>query len=498
LPDLRVAIIDSDLGTGGQYDSGPCGPNTENGQSQYGDQGHFRMINGTSCGMNDDKQRWIEYTKGAPVNYTVPTGKDINDVFACLAGGLGTMGCGEEHQLQAFEFALVAKGVGNDQQQTDFLRPTAYLGLVFLSDEDDCSAALNYAMFGDKDELKWESASLRCATRAHKCNGQNLTGTPPGYPTTAAFSTAFTNCEPRLDKNGQTDSCPNQTDGNAYTDTSVPTDCNPLKSVTRLAAEIKSLKDKPDEQILVAGIFGWPLTDAEMATATYKIDKIPNPNTQDIAHAQVYDYWPVCYDPQHKPQDVNTYDPVAVGIGATGGLRMSAFIDQFGDNGLKFSICETDFTSSMQKIGETIAKKLQNLCVNYKLMDSDLTTPGLQPDCQVAYQIPTPSPGDPTKVVMVPQPPMPECKPGDTAGHVAADCWQLTIDTTPKSDAMTKCPISGQLVSVVKADTTTQLLPGTTVGMNCLTCTDDIPGESICSDRYLKCHYDVAKDPSCP
>jgi hypothetical protein len=33
-------------------------------------------------------------------------------------------------------------------------------------------------------------------------------------------------------------------------------------------------------------------------------------------------------------------------MGATPGLRMSKFIDQFGDNGLKFSICESDFTAS--------------------------------------------------------------------------------------------------------------------------------------------------------
>jgi hypothetical protein len=34
------------------------------------------------------------------------------------------------------------------------LRPDAYLGLVFLSDEDDCSAATNDGMFGDKPELQ--------------------------------------------------------------------------------------------------------------------------------------------------------------------------------------------------------------------------------------------------------------------------------------------------------------------------------------------------------
>jgi hypothetical protein len=220
------------------------------------------------------------------VNYT----GDINSVFACLAGNLGSMGCGMEHQLQAFEFALFAKGVGNELQQ-NMLRGNAYLGLVFLTDEDDCSAATNDGMFGDKPELRGESASLRCATRAHSCGGKNLTGSPPGYPTTASFSAPFSTCAAR------TDACPNPTDGSGATDTSVPTSCSPLKSIKHLADEIKGLKSDPNNQIFVAGIFGWPLSDADMASATYKIDLLPNPNIADTAHPQVYDYWPVATNP---------------------------------------------------------------------------------------------------------------------------------------------------------------------------------------------------------
>jgi len=204
LPDLRVAIIDSDLGTNGAYSSGSCGPKTlpDGTVSNYGDLGRFQMIGAQACGVTDPKALWLEYAKGQPSNYT----GDINDVFACLAGNLGTLGCGEEHQLQAFEFALVAKGIGNETQQA-MLRSSAYLGLVFLSDEDDCSAASNDGMFGDKPELAGESASLRCSTRAYTCNGTNLTTAPPGYPTTAAFQTAFTNCSAR------TDACPDAIDG---------------------------------------------------------------------------------------------------------------------------------------------------------------------------------------------------------------------------------------------------------------------------------------------
>ena len=356
MPDLRVAIIDSDLGTGGAYSSGPCGP--KNG-GVWGDQGHFQMINAASCGVTSANALWLEYKQGQPLNYT----GDISKVFTCLAGGLGTLGCGYEHQLQAFEFALVLGGIGNDAQQA-MLRPTATLGLVFLSNEDDCSAATNYGMFQDPDgKLKNESSSLRCATRGHACNGKNLADQdPPNYPTDGPFYTSFINCVARMG-----DECPNKTDGNAVTDTSVPTACNPLKSVHNLAREIKRLKSS-EEQILVAGIFGWPLSDADMATAQYKIAPVPNPNTADISHPQVYDYWPVCYDPNHIPSASTTdpatgFDATAAAWGATGGLRESAFIDEFGANGLKFSICQPDFADSMTRIGQALNQKMQGLCL---------------------------------------------------------------------------------------------------------------------------------------
>jgi hypothetical protein len=458
LPDLRVAIIDSDLGTGGQYSSGSCGPKTlpDGTVSQYGDMGRFQMIGGTACGVTSANATYLETKGNIGINFT----GDINTVFACLAGNLGTLGCGEEHQLQAFEFALVAGGLGavNDAQHT-MLRDNAYLGLVFLTDEDDCSAALSDGMFGDKPDLRGESASLRCATRSHQCNGKNLTETPPGYPTTAAFTAPLSACAAR------TDACPNPTDGTGSTDTSVPTDCSPLKDYRRLADEIKSLKSDPDHQILVAGIFGWPL-DGDMASAQYKIDQIPNPNTADTAHTTVFDSWPVCYDPGHMPASADTYDPAAAGWGATAGLRNAAFVDEFGGNGLKFSICQPDFSASMKVIGDTVAKKLQNLCLDYQLVDTDLVTPGLQPDCRVVYRTPHVDPNDNYVTYLEDPTSLPMCKPTDTSATITTDCWQLTIDRD-------KCPVNGQLVQVLRTAAEIAqgpLTTGTKIGMNCRTC----------------------------
>jgi hypothetical protein len=296
--------------------------------------------------------------------------------------------------------------------------------------------------------------------------------------------------------------------GEGNTDASVPTSCNPLKSIRKLADEIKSLKSNPDEQILVAGIFGWPLDDTKtpkdstvftnnFAAAQYKIDMVPNPNSDvDPSRPTIYDYWPVCYDPNHMPTTKTTdsgtgFDGTAAGWGATGGLRHSAFIDQFGsNNGMKFSICQTDFSDAMQQIGAAIAKRLQNLCVNYKLMDVDLTTPGLQPDCRVVYKDLVPIPGDTSGKTMYQEEktPLPECdvtKNYSDTNLPPADCWMLTSDWT-------KCTDNGQLIKVLRTKDEVaagSLTPGTKVDMSCLTCTDDIANMSHDLDAWKRCNY---------
>jgi hypothetical protein len=215
-------------------------------------------------------------------------------------------------------------------------------------------------MFGALPELSGESASLRCATRAHACAHRNLATSPPGYPTDAAFEAPFLACAAR------TDACPNEIDSTGKSDTSRPTLCSPLRDVGRMADELKQLKARPDEQIFVTGIFGWPASAEDMVAATYKVALIPNPSDADATHPRIWEYWPVCYDPNHPPSNPDPatgFDAEAAGWGATGGLRLAAFVDEFGANGLKFSICEPDFSDAMRLIGGGIARKMQNLCL---------------------------------------------------------------------------------------------------------------------------------------
>lgn len=402
-PDLRIAIADPDLGTGGAYPPGTaCGANDRNGGSTYGDRGSFQMRGASGCGVTDPDARWIEHVDGAPVGYR----GDLDGVLACLIGNLGTAGCSIEQPLQALELALVTKGAGNDEQQ-DMLRPYGQLAVVLLGENDDCSAAFGHGIFGEKPELAGESTHLRCATRAHACSGNNLTKAPPGYPTKAELSAPLASCKAR------TDACPNQLDGASVgTDTSVPTDCSPLKSIKVTADRLKALKQVPDQKVLVAGIFGWPRAP-EMATATYRIGLVPNPNTADTAHPRIFDHWPVCYDPSRMPKSRDIYDPDAWDGGAPAGLRLAAFLDEFGNNGLEFSICEPDYADAMKTIGTAIAKRMQTGCLTANVDHFARCTAQVHiPDGVGDY---VPYPGF-----------MPACKDDPTADP----CYTLVQDTT--------------------------------------------------------------------
>ena len=128
-PNLHVAVVSSDMGAKSDATLDSCTP--------LGDQGKFfSQPEGTCLATTlTPGDTFISDVDGVS-NFTDP----IASVFQCI-GLLGATGCGFEHQLASIDRALGADGLGPPPStNAGFLRPDAYLGIVMLTNEDDCSA----------------------------------------------------------------------------------------------------------------------------------------------------------------------------------------------------------------------------------------------------------------------------------------------------------------------------------------------------------------------
>jgi hypothetical protein len=277
LPDLHIGIVSSDLGAGPTPIAGGCG-------RVAGDRGILQARPG--CGL-DPAARFMA-AGGAVTNFQ----GDLAQVFGCLAS-LGTMGCGFEHQLESARVALYERITPDNE---GFLRDDALLGLIFLTDEDDCSAEITSDLFTRNADFPGTTSSFRCAQVGHLCNGQQ--------PPIAPFSVPLSQCQ------------------------AAPSGA--LIKVADVVESVRRVKRRPDQQILVSGIFGWP---ADPAAATYSYS-----NTRDGI-----DYGPTC---------TSANGP------ATAALRMKAFVEAFGAHGSFSSICADDFRPAMQQIGQALGGML--------------------------------------------------------------------------------------------------------------------------------------------
>lgn len=377
MPDVHIAVVSSDFG---------AGPTTTACSPYLGDHGRFLVKAG--CPVKNGA-RWLESLEhGQKTNFD----GDLPSAFGCLTK-LGTAGCGYEHQLQSMRIAL--SDVNPENQ--GFLREDAALGIIIVTDEDDCSAPPDSDLFSET--RAGEAGSFRCAYEGHECDGQ----IPPRHE----FSTNLDSCWPR--------------------------DGGKLIRVQEFVDFVKGLKPLPDEQILVAGIIGWPVDDG---ANLYRYG-------EDTKKGEI-DYLPACN--------------VAGAGKAYAGLRLKQFIRAFGENSSVHSICGADFRSAMTKIGDALKRIIRPACVNAKPVDTDLTTPGLQPDCQVSYLIPE---GKQSREVL-----LPTCE-----REAQRPCWSLVQDD--------RCAGAGAPYRIDIDNGGTEAPVGTVLSLRCLTC----PGQQAAGCR---------------
>jgi hypothetical protein len=274
-PDLHVGVVSSNFGAGPTQPAAECPPG--------GDRGVLQVL--PECGL-DPAVRFLSVDALGKANFT----GSLADRFACVAT-LGIKGCGYEHQLQSMRAALDQR----TSENAGFLRPDAYLGIVILSDEDDCSGEPTANFFADP--IAGQSGSFRCAQLGHVCNGVSV----PAQPFTAPLD----HCMPYVRQPGETNSR--------------------LINVGDFISFVTALKGGNQNKLVVSTIIGWS-ADSQ---ATYAIKQINTSRGLEV------DLAPICENP-------------ATGSAAPG-LRLAAFARGFVNHTVD-AICTPDLSSVMAKV----------------------------------------------------------------------------------------------------------------------------------------------------
>jgi hypothetical protein len=353
LPNVHIAVASTDLGAG-RFQSTDV-PGCVHG----GDQGKFQFAPRGACAKArlNAGQTFLSNINGI-ANYS----GDIADAFGCIAD-LGQNGCGMEHPFGSMLRALGADGHGAPPENTGFLRKDAWLAVVIITNEDDCSAPFESSVFDPASQHVSDPlgplTSYRCNYVGHRCDGKKVP----------------------LQSGGTFKDCVSAEDG-------------VLLRVSDVVAGLKGLKADPS-RILVAAIAGPP--------QPYVVTDDVTPTNDDPAGA-----WPQV---SHScTQADGTYgDP---------GVRLWDWVRAFGENGLFETICRDSLTPALMRIGEVFGARITNsACVSGALVDTSgaawtgAEEPG--PDCSVvehAYK----ANGDRGDVVL------PSC-----AASPAVPCWRL-------------------------------------------------------------------------
>jgi hypothetical protein len=324
LPNIHVAVISSDMGAGDGSVASCDASNGKNGIFQY-------TARGTCASTGLQQGATYISNIGGVANYT----GNLPDVFTCIAA-LGEGGCGFEHQFAAITRALGVDDRGAPPAENQgFLRPDAYLVIVLITNEDDCSASNGTGpngripLFDTSVNTNMASqlgppANFRCNEFGHLCDGNPPNRNSPNL--NVADMVTYNSC------------MSNDRDG--Y-----------LLGVVDTANRIKSLK-ADSSQIIVAAIQG----PAMPYTVTWK-----TPSTADTS----------C---MNNPQMLSCPWPVIAhsctasdGSFADPGVRTAQFVNEFGANGLVLPICSDNFGPSLDRIAMLINASLQPPCIAQKV-----------------------------------------------------------------------------------------------------------------------------------
>ncbi|WP_428264490.1 hypothetical protein [Haliangium sp.] len=366
LPNIQIAVISTDMGGAPSAYGGCDGANGDDGTLQSDFVGSNAACSDGTVSLDPGATflRDVEDPDQPDArirNYSgmLDDSANLAQVFACMAE-LGIEGCGFEQPLEAMRRAL--------EKDTGFLRPNAYLAVIFITDEDDCSAFDN-AMFTPRETpALGQPDSFRCFEFGVQCN-----------PDVARSEGDKYDCVPREDSPF-------------------------MHGVDEYVSFLKGIKDP--SQIIVAGIVG---VDPDNGPVSVFTEERVGDDGSEPATFHVLS--PAC----------ETQDGAGAVIGkAAPAVRLGYFFDQFGQNSTTTTICDQDLTDALDVIGNLLAARIGDpFCLTADVdLDHDPAN-GLQYDCQVSdVQPPTTADALPTET------PVQECD----AARSKLPCWTIELN----------------------------------------------------------------------
>ena len=317
---MHIGVVTTDVGSKGSQDSVPgpaIGQLGQGGCSGTGKGGNLQTSGAPVSGVfiSDIKQ-----TDGSRVrNYT----GDLADVFGQMATNVGIGGCGFEMPLEAMRKALA-----NNPQNAGFLRPDAYLAVIFIADEDDCSISKS-SMLGPESAALGPLQSFRCTRFGVTCD--------VGGTTTDAMNQVGSKSQCHPNENSQ------------Y-----------LEKVSTYVDFLKGVKADPS-RIIVAGIMG--------TTEPFQVElrAPPGGGAAQVSLARSCSYT--------GANGLEVADPPT---------RLKFFLDQFPNRSTFTTICQQNLSDGLVLIAQLLKSVIGSPCIEGKLSDVDPNTAGPQYDCSVS------------------------------------------------------------------------------------------------------------------
>jgi hypothetical protein len=381
--DVHIGVVSSDLGVGAALNTALPG-------CAVGDGAQFRsQPQGTCTDTTLDPGATFISDIGQERNFSTPddaSAAGLGTVFQCIAQ-LGAGGCEFGQPLAALDRALGADGQPPPAANAGFLRPHAYLGIVFITNRDDCSAPPGAALFSMDDTADGPLTHYRCNHAGHTCRDPSGNWIAPPLDPPASVITA----------NGV---------GSLSLDLCESNESGELTPVAKFVADIRALKPDPDNQILVSAIAGPP--------TPYAVEWVASPASGGAAWPRVA---PSC----------GTEDADGGGSFGEPGVRIAQFTGSFVNSAFN-SVCDANYTQALVPFSARIADLIFPPCLPAELQTRTDSAGNTYPDCVVTEHLTT---ADGRQDI-----PLPAC----ATVSAGAACWSLAPSQF--------CPGGGQTLVV--------------------------------------------------